>query len=85
MATEKKYLNTYDDLNIPYPDSRYSLDTKPKWIKERLDTWHGIYGPLYAFRKDFPDRSEKGVDRFKDFVKSYTGTINSVDDSVGPG
>jgi len=31
------------------------LETKPKWVTERLDTWHGIYGPLYGFRKDFPD------------------------------
>ena len=80
---EKKYLKTYENVKIPYPDTGFKLDTKPKWIQQRLDTWHGIYGPLYGFRKDFPDRSAKGVDIFGTFVRSYTGTINSVDDSVG--
>ncbi|MCG8584015.1 MAG: sulfatase [Pirellulales bacterium] len=78
-----KYMHTYDKVNIPYPDTGFKLDTKPEWIKQRLDTWHGIYGPLYGFRKKFPDRSPKGVDIFGTFVRSYTGTINSVDDSVG--
>jgi N-acetylglucosamine-6-sulfatase len=59
------------------------LETKPKWVTERLDTWHGIYGPLYGFRKDFPDKRPEGVDIFGTFVRSYAGTINSVDDSVG--
>ncbi len=38
---------------------------------------------MYGFRKNFPDKRPKGVERFVDFVRSYTGTINSVDDSVG--
>jgi len=38
---------------------------------------------LYGFRKDFPDRTPEGVDIFGTFVRSYAGTINSVDDSVG--
>lgn len=83
FVPEEKYQNTYDDLKIPYPESGFDLDKKPKWITERLDTWHGIYGPLYGFRKDFPDKKPEAVDRFEDFVRSYTGTIKSVDDSVG--
>jgi len=83
FVPEEKYRHTYDHLRIPYPDSAFDLETKPDWVKQRLDTWHGIYGPLYEFRKNFPDRSPEGVERFEDFVRSYTGTINSVDDSVG--
>ncbi|UCG46681.1 MAG: sulfatase [Phycisphaerales bacterium] len=83
FVPEEKYKHTYDQVKIPYPESGFSLETKPKWVTERLDTWHGIYGPLYGFRKVFPDRRPEGVDRFEDFVRSYTGTINSVDDSVG--
>ncbi len=83
FVPEEKYEHTYDKVKIPYPESGFALESKPKWVTERLDTWHGIYGPLYGFRKVFPDRRPEGVDRFEDFVRSYTGTINSVDDSVG--
>ncbi len=83
FVPEDKYKHTYDDIPVPYPDSGFKLGDKPGWITQRLDTWHGIYGPLYGFRKDFPDRSVEGVERFEDFVRSYAGTINSVDDSVG--
>ncbi len=31
------------------------LQDKPVWIKQRLPTWHGIYGPLFDYRKKFPD------------------------------
>jgi len=83
FVPEPKYQHTYDGVPINYPDSAFSLEDKPAWIKERLDTWHGIYGPLYGFRKEFPDRSKEGVKVFGDFVRSYVGTINSIDDSVG--
>lgn len=83
FVPEEKYRHTYDHIKIPYPNSGFQLDKKPHWITERLDTWHGIYGPLYEFRKDFPDRSPQGVKKFEEFVRSYTGTINSVDDCVG--
>ena len=83
FVPEDKYKHTYDDVPVPYPETGFHLETKPKWITERLDTWHGIYGPLYGFRKDFPDKRPEGVDIFGTFVRSYTGTINSVDDSVG--
>ncbi len=80
---EPKYENTYDSVRVPYPTSAFDLTTKPKWVTERLDTWHGIYGPLYGFRKEFPDTSAKAMLDFERFVRAYTATINSVDDSVG--
>jgi arylsulfatase A-like enzyme len=83
FVPEEKYEHIFDDVDIPYPASGFKLDTKPAWVKERLDTWHGIYGPLYGFRKDFPDTTPEGVDIFGTFVRSYAGTIVSVDDSAG--
>ena len=83
FVPEEKYKHIYDNVPVSYPETAFHLETKPKWVTERLDTWHGIYGPLYGFRKDFPDRSPEGVDIFGTFVRSYAGTINSVDDSVG--
>jgi N-acetylglucosamine-6-sulfatase len=59
------------------------LDDKPAWYKDRLPTWHGIYGPLFEFRKNFPDRSPAGVTAFEEMTRSYWRTILSVDDSVG--
>jgi len=80
---EPKYKNTYQDVRVPYPASAFDLKGKPNWVTERLNTWHGIYGPLYGFRKEFPDTSAKAMLDFEDFVRSYTATINSVDDAVG--
>ena len=31
--------------------SSFMLDDKPAWMKDRLYTWHGIYGPLFDWRK----------------------------------
>ncbi len=83
FTPEPKYEHIYDDINIGYPRSAFDLTGKPKWIEERLDTWHGIYGPIYGFRDPFPDRSAAGVVQFDNFVRAYTATIRSVDDSVG--
>ncbi len=80
---EDKYKRIYDEVKIEYPKSSFDLSTKPNWVSERLDTWHGIYGPLYAFRRNFPDRSKTGEKVFAEFVRSYVGTLSSVDDSVG--
>ena len=63
--------------------SAFDLDDKPAWFKKRLDTWHGIYGPLFNWRKKFPDESPEGVKDFARMVRAYWGTILSVDDSVG--
>lgn len=83
FVPEEKYAHTYGNVDIRYPESAFDLAGKPKWIEERLDTWHGIYGPLYGFREKFPNRTPEDVKTFAQFVRSYVGTINSVDDSVG--
>ncbi len=83
FTPEEKYRHIYDDIPIKYPDTAFALEGKPDWVKQRIDTWHGIYGPLYGFRKEFPDRSPESVKHFADFVRSYTASIKSVDDSVG--
>lgn len=80
---EQKYATIFDDVAIDYPHSAYDLTGKPQWIVDRLDTWHGIYGPVYGYRKEFPDRSAAGVLAFQSFVRSVNATIQSVDDSVG--
>lgn len=83
FTPEKRYEHIYDDIPIEYPETAFDLEGKPEWVKQRIDTWHGIYGPLYGFRKEFPDRSRESVKHFADFVRSYTASIKSVDDSVG--
>lgn len=80
---EPKYSNVFDNVEIKYPDTAFHLDGKPQWIKDRLTTWHGIYGPLFEWRKNFPDTSPEGVKDFAAMTRAYWGTILSVDDSVG--
>ena len=79
---EAKYEHTFDDVRVPYPATAFQLDDKPKWIRERLYTWHGIYGPLFEWRKKFPDDRPEAVKDFENMVHGYWGTILSVDDSV---
>ena len=83
FVPERAHASRYDETPVPYPASAFDLASKPRWVTERLDTWHGIYGPLYGFREKFPDRSDEAVSDFERFVRAYTATINSVDDSVG--
>ena len=80
---EDKYKHTFDNVRVPYPGSAFSLAGKPAWIRERLPTWHGIYGPLFEWRKKFPDDRPEAVKDFENMVHAYWGTILSVDDSVG--
>jgi N-acetylglucosamine-6-sulfatase len=80
---EKKYEASFADVSVPYPETAFRLTDKPKWIKERLYTWHGIYGPLFDWRKKFPDDSPAGVKDFEAMTRAYWGTLLSVDDSVG--
>lgn len=80
---EKKYEKSFDHVRIPYPETAFQLGDKPKWISQRLSTWHGIYGPLFDWRKDFPDTSAAGMLNFEKMVRAYWGTLLSVDDSVG--
>ena len=80
---EKKYEKSFDHVRVPYPVTAFRLDDKPKWISQRLSTWHGIYGPLFDWRKEFPDTSAAGMLDFEKMVRAYWGTLLSVDDSVG--
>jgi arylsulfatase A-like enzyme len=80
---EAKYAHTFDNVQVSYPDSAFHLSDKPSWMRDRLYTWHGIYGPLFDWRKKFPDDSAAGVKDFENMVHGYWGTILSVDDSVG--
>jgi N-acetylglucosamine-6-sulfatase len=80
---EEKYAHAFDAVRVPYPESAFHLEDKPAWIKQRLYTWHGIYGPLFEWRKKFPDDRPEAVKDFENMVHGYWGTILSVDDSVG--
>lgn len=80
---EPKYEKAFDHVKVEYPKSAFALDTQPEWIKTRRTTWHGIYGPLFEFRKKFPDERPEAVADFQNMVRSYMATILSVDDSVG--
>ncbi len=80
---EPKYGQAFARVRVPYPETAFMLDDKPAWIKDRLHTWHGIYGPLFDWRKKFPDDSPEAVKDFEAMTRAYWGTILSVDDSVG--
>ena len=80
---EEKYAHAFDDVKVPYPASAFDLKDKPEWISQRLRTWHGIYGPLFEWRKKFPDDRPEAVKDFENMVHAYWGTVLSVDDSVG--
>ena len=80
---EEKYAHAFDHVTVPYPASATALDGKPDWIRQRLTTWHGIYGPLFEWRKKFPDIRPEAVADFQNMVRAYWGTVLSVDDSVG--
>ncbi|MEE8450763.1 MAG: sulfatase [Thermoguttaceae bacterium] len=83
FTPEKQYAHIYDDIEIKYPDTAFALQGKPKWVEQRIATWHGIYGPIYGFREKFPDTSPESVKEFAAFVRAYTATIRSIDDSTG--
>ncbi len=80
---EEQYAHRFDDVQVKYPPSAFELDDKPSWIRERRSTWHGIYGPLFEWRKNFPDERPEAVRDFQAMVRAYWSTILSVDDSVG--
>ena len=80
---EPRYAHAFDDVKVAYPASAMMLDGKPDWIRQRLTTWHGIYGPLFEWRKKFPDTSPEAVIDFENMVHAYWGTVLSIDDSLG--
>jgi len=80
---EPKHEHMFDAVRVPYPETAFMLDDKPDWIRQRRYTWHGIYGPLFEWRKKFPDDRPEAVTDFENMTRAYWGTIVSVDDSVG--
>jgi N-acetylglucosamine-6-sulfatase len=80
---EEKYARAFDSVPVDYPASAFSLEGKPEWIKDRRYTWHGIYGPLFEWRKKFPDDRPEASRDFANMVHAYWATLLSVDDSVG--
>lgn len=70
---EEKHQHDLDNMPEQKEPPLHTLvnDGTPAWVKERIKTWHGIDGPLYE---------TKGFD---DFIRTYLGSILSVDDSVG--
>lgn len=79
---EPKYEHSFDEVRVPYPSTAMQVSDKPAWIKERQHTWHGIYGPLFEWRKKFPDDRPEAVKDFENMVHGYWGTVLSVDDSL---
>lgn len=80
---EPKYQQAFDDVQVLYPETASMLQDKPDWIRQRLPTWHGIHGPLFDWRKQFPDSSPAAVKDFAAMTRAYWATLLSVDDSVG--
>lgn len=80
---EEQYSHAFDAVRVPYPKSAFQLDGQPDWIRQRQTTWHGIYGPLFDWRKQFPNTRPEAVKDFENMVHAYWGTVLSVDDSVG--
>lgn len=80
---EPKYEQAFAEVSVHYPETAFMLDDKPAWMKDRLYTWHGIYGPLFEWRKDFPDDRPEAVVDFQAMTRAYWSTLLSVDDSVG--
>ncbi|MEY3172530.1 MAG: hypothetical protein RLZZ436_443 [Planctomycetota bacterium] len=80
---EPRYQQAFDDVQVLYPETAFMLQDKPDWIRQRLPTWHGIYGPLFDWRKKFPDASPAAVKDFAAMTRAYWATLLSVDDSVG--
>ncbi len=80
---EEKHKAAFERVPVQYPETAFMLEDKPKWISERLYTWHGIYGPLFDWRKKFPDDSPEAVKDFAAMTRAYWATLLSVDESVG--
>ena len=79
---EAKYAHAFDSVEVRIRPA-FELEGKPEWVSERLSTWHGMYGPLFEFRKKFPDSRPEAVKDFENMTHAYWATVLSVDDSVG--
>lgn len=61
---------------MSYPAIAFQMADKPDWITRRLTTWHGIYGPLFEWRNNFPDSRPAAVADFERMVRASWGTIH---------
>lgn len=69
---EPKYAKVFDEVKIEKPATANDTgEGKPEWVRQRVPTWHGIEGPLF------------GAKEYGTFIRTYLGTLLSVDDSVG--
>lgn len=72
IVPEPKYAQFLDAVTVAKPQNWNATgDGKPAWLAQSVPTWHGLDGPLYNI-KDYGK-----------FVRSYLGTVASVDDSLG--
>ncbi|MBI4606377.1 MAG: sulfatase [Planctomycetes bacterium] len=71
IQPEPRYERFLDAAPVKKPATAVPDAGKPEWLRQSLRTWHGVEGPLY------------GIKDYGKFVRSYLGTIASVDDSVG--
>lgn len=74
IEPEPRYARAFDGFAVEKPSNAgayRAADGKPAWLEASHPTWHGSGGPLYNI-KDYGT-----------FVRSYFGTIASVDDGMG--
>jgi N-acetylglucosamine-6-sulfatase len=72
IEPEPRYQKAFDGVAIRKPANADAYkDGKPGWLAQSVPTWHGLGGPLY------------GLKEYGRFVRSYIGTLASVEDSVG--
>ena len=75
FVPEPKYAKGFDAIDMKRPATAKDYgEGKPDWARQRVTTWHGIDGPIYK---------ACGMADYEEFVRSYYGTILSVDDSLG--
>ena len=81
---EPKYEHAFDDVEGVVSGERVLARRQAgRGSRNGCHTWHGIYGPLFEWRKKFPDDRPEAVTDFENMVHAYWSTILSVDDSVG--
>jgi len=72
IVPEPKFERAFDALAVAKPPTAGDFGPgKPDWLRLRVDTWHGINGPLY------------GLKEFDKFIRYYHATLLSVEESVG--
>ncbi|GAB6282489.1 MAG: sulfatase [Ignavibacterium sp.] len=71
----KKYLDKFKNIKIDYPisfaNSKENYRTKPNWVKEQRNSWHGV------------DFMYHGAMEFDVFYRRYCETLLSLDENIG--